>query len=673
MPQPIAVGSVLGGRYRITQHVVTSADQDRVFLGTDQVLNRHVRILVASPEHAAQVASSARELATGERTDEVQVLDLGLSEGRTYLIAGGTPDPDVLLGLAYEQQLHVEPFQTDTLGSELFGENRQGEAHEYEDDEAYYSELDEQLEADAAQTHRLPGFLNRISERLNERVRPADGTAAKAAAGASALAAAEAATRAQEEERARAEQEAAERAEQDRLDEEARRAAEARQAEEDRAAAERAEKERARAEQEAAERAEQERVAAEKAAAERAEKERREAEKATAERAEHERLAAEQERLEAERAEVERAEQARRAEESRRAAEQEEIERRRAAAAAAPTAAQPAVAPASQDAAAAPTAAQAPEEPRPSFPRLGEPAAPRTRPAPRRALDASEENPFKPLNAVAPAAHAAAPRVKAEPPAGPASAASDPAAVAEDAPGAAPAAVESRGRGSRAAGTGRRGGWLGPLLLTLGLLAVLVAGALLLGNNLRSVPEQEASPSPAASSAAGSPKASGKTSASSASPTAQTSAPRIAEITRDVPDMPTLEAENDGTLAALTDGDATTPWRSFAYSRPNFGGYVESMNLIAKLERPGQVNAVVLNQQGNTGGDFIAYLADSPDGENARQIGEGTFDEPETVIPVEAGGPDAQYVIISLTSLPKLEGAASDRPYGLRLTEISVR
>ena len=39
MPQPIAVGAVLGGRYRITQHVVTSADQDMVFLGTDQVLN----------------------------------------------------------------------------------------------------------------------------------------------------------------------------------------------------------------------------------------------------------------------------------------------------------------------------------------------------------------------------------------------------------------------------------------------------------------------------------------------------------------------------------------------------------------------------------------------------------------------------------------------------------
>ena len=124
MPQPISVGAVLGGRYRITEHVVTSADQDMVFLGADQVLNRRVTVLVASRENATQVASSARELATGERTDDVQVLDLGLSEGRTYLIAGGGPDPDVLLGLAYPQEVYVEPFQTDTLGSEIFGESR---------------------------------------------------------------------------------------------------------------------------------------------------------------------------------------------------------------------------------------------------------------------------------------------------------------------------------------------------------------------------------------------------------------------------------------------------------------------------------------------------------------------------------------------------------------------
>ncbi|TFI48894.1 hypothetical protein E4A41_06880, partial [Micrococcus endophyticus] len=183
MPQPISVGAVLGGRYRITEHVVTSADQDMVFLGADQVLNRRVTVLVASRENATQVASSARELATGERTDDVQVLDLGLSEGRTYLIAGGGPDPDVLLGLAYPQEVYVEPFQTDTLGSEIFGESRTEDPHAYDDDEVYYTDLDRRLRADEDQTKRRPGFLNRISERISERVRPSDGTAAKAAAG----------------------------------------------------------------------------------------------------------------------------------------------------------------------------------------------------------------------------------------------------------------------------------------------------------------------------------------------------------------------------------------------------------------------------------------------------------------------------------------------------------
>ena len=267
MPQPIAVGAVLGGRYRITQHVVTSADQDMVFLGTDQVLNRRVTVLVASRENATQVASSARELATGERTDDVQVLDLGLSEGRTYLIAGGDPDPDVLLGLAYPQELYVEPFQTDSLGSELFGESRTGDPHAYDDDEAYYTDLDRRLRADEDEAQRRPGFLNRLSERLAERVRPSDGTAAKAAAGASALAAADAATRKQQEERERAEREAAERAERER------REAEERAEEERRAEAERA---RRQAEQEAEERAAREREAEQaRLAAEREEAERR--------------------------------------------------------------------------------------------------------------------------------------------------------------------------------------------------------------------------------------------------------------------------------------------------------------------------------------------------------------------------------------------------------------
>ena len=183
MPQPIEEGAVLGGRYRVTGHVVTSADQDMVLEGRDQVLNRDVTILVASTEHASQVATSARELATGDRSGDVQVLDLGLSEGRTYLIAGGGSAADDLLDLAQPQQVYVEPFYTDTLGSELFGESRTYEPQVYEDDDEYYAELDAPVEEETST--KRPRFLNRISDQLNRRL----GTSGAAAAGAGAGAA----------------------------------------------------------------------------------------------------------------------------------------------------------------------------------------------------------------------------------------------------------------------------------------------------------------------------------------------------------------------------------------------------------------------------------------------------------------------------------------------------
>ncbi|HSL38099.1 MAG TPA: ABC transporter substrate-binding protein, partial [Arthrobacter sp.] len=71
MSHPIDVGSVLGGRYKVTATVLTSHDQDLVLDGVDQVLNRAVSILVAGPDNADQVAQSAREVATGERPGHV--------------------------------------------------------------------------------------------------------------------------------------------------------------------------------------------------------------------------------------------------------------------------------------------------------------------------------------------------------------------------------------------------------------------------------------------------------------------------------------------------------------------------------------------------------------------------------------------------------------------------
>jgi hypothetical protein len=129
---PIDVGSVLGGRYKVTAMVLTSHDQDLVLDGVDQVLNRPVSILVAGPGNADQVAQSAREVATGERPGHVQILDLGVSEDTTYLITNHTSAADLLDLVVSSNPPYVEPFFTDTLGSEIFGQPRSTEPETYD-------------------------------------------------------------------------------------------------------------------------------------------------------------------------------------------------------------------------------------------------------------------------------------------------------------------------------------------------------------------------------------------------------------------------------------------------------------------------------------------------------------------------------------------------------------
>ncbi|MBT2513724.1 ABC transporter substrate-binding protein [Arthrobacter sp. ISL-30] len=132
MSHPIDVGSVLGGRYRVTATVLTSHDQDLVLDGVDQVLNRPVSILVAGPGNAEQVAQSAREVATGERPGNVQILDLGVSDNTTYLITNHSSAPDLLDLVVAANPPYVEPFFTDTLGSEIFGQARSREPEAYD-------------------------------------------------------------------------------------------------------------------------------------------------------------------------------------------------------------------------------------------------------------------------------------------------------------------------------------------------------------------------------------------------------------------------------------------------------------------------------------------------------------------------------------------------------------
>ncbi|NWN89163.1 MAG: discoidin domain-containing protein [Micrococcaceae bacterium] len=161
-------GAVLGGRYEITGRVMASAQRDQVLTGRDQVLNREVLILVASRENASQAAQSARQLATGERASSIQILDLGLSDDRTYLVAPGNADVEDLLALLTTEDVYVEPFFTEALGTELFGESRSNTPQTFEDDAEYYAELQDELSEEDQDSAKRPEFLNKLSDRIDD-------------------------------------------------------------------------------------------------------------------------------------------------------------------------------------------------------------------------------------------------------------------------------------------------------------------------------------------------------------------------------------------------------------------------------------------------------------------------------------------------------------------------
>lgn len=156
MPEAVDVGSVLGGRYKVTAYVLASAEKDLVLDGVDQVLNRPVSILMASPSNASQVATSAREVATGERAGHIQVLDLGITDAGTYLVTNRAPAADLLDLVIQQDAPFIEPFFTDTLGSEIFGVARSTEPETYEDE--YYDHEEPERRPSRLPKARMPRF-----------------------------------------------------------------------------------------------------------------------------------------------------------------------------------------------------------------------------------------------------------------------------------------------------------------------------------------------------------------------------------------------------------------------------------------------------------------------------------------------------------------------------------
>ncbi|MFW0109466.1 serine/threonine protein kinase [Rothia sp. P13129] len=119
---PIAINTVLGERYRVTAAIAQTEHGDAVLEGKDQVLNRRVSIVVASPAHNDRLIANARLVATTSRSP-IQVLDLGNSEGRTYLVTSYSRPEALLENLLADSSAVAASSETqEALGQEIFGD-----------------------------------------------------------------------------------------------------------------------------------------------------------------------------------------------------------------------------------------------------------------------------------------------------------------------------------------------------------------------------------------------------------------------------------------------------------------------------------------------------------------------------------------------------------------------
>ncbi|GAA1114004.1 hypothetical protein [Nesterenkonia jeotgali] len=653
MAQPFGVGDLVGGRYRVTHHVVTSADQDIVFQASDEVLDRDVSILLASRSNAKQVATSARELAMGSRDSEVQVLDLGLTDERTYLIST-LVDPNTLLDLVVPDTApYVEPFFTDSLGSELFGQSRVMEPETYEDDDEYYAGLHAGASDDRSQDaarrfrRRRPAFLDKVSDSLNRRLNTENDAAALAMAA------------------GQKDPEHTAVADFLRLDMELTSADPAADTPEDFSGT-----------REIASTAPTGSATPSAAAAAPAAPSSAPASAAQAPATEPDRASEGTPVSTASTASSAYGEAPSHGEASGAAgARQDELDGDE-------VVDNPPDSPVEtfNPPPGPPEASQPPLPGPPRSRRLNESVSftGLIRPVPRLDEETTMQGPAEPSTgsnadtagaaggSTVPAAGAAA--------AASSGAASDGAAGSRSVPATAePADTDFR---DEKPGIGR---WI----TAAGLAALLLIAAVVMFLNLRggesedtaATADQNQEEADEEAAAEGSDEAGDQEASSEESAPAETVGPEpeIAGITRVVPDSPDLIADRDGQLSNLFDGDPSTTWVTLSFATADFGGFSSGVGLIAELEEPTEISSVTVNQVGeSSGGAFEVLVNDSPSFEGAQQVAEGTLNWDETTVEVDAEGA-AGYVIINITELPSQDSPNADGlPFSTELAQIRI-
>ena len=617
MSQPIALGTVLGGRYKVSASLLSTADHDHVLQGEDQILRRRVSILVPAPAHESTVVENARSLAAGSGHSGFQVLDMGQTENATYLVTSYAPATDLLDALLFADQ-HSDDY---SLSDDIFGDARTASSASYiyeepdptqpqrsvapraegpQDEEPAVTRWSASDYDDYSSAPAAPSVRNRLG--LARKVRPGavrstmfDRAASRGGSGGATVAAGAIDPTYDGDNR----YESFERTEgkPDRLDE--RHGGSRAVPSGDAAGSPDAPGPLDDAAPAAASRDRAEGATAGSTAR---------TDERTAGRATGRTTAGT-------------------ADEST-----GEITGETAGAGAA-VASTAGVGATLGGAAGADAALGGAAEAGAADQRSGQGLDPEPDPA---GSDTASS---------------------------PTSTATVGAAATGTGAGGAPGTDGSTAEDSRK-GPLR---WLLLLLLAIVLIAAIVLGFRGLGTltsqfTSEGAPEQTAAPA----DPSGSP-------AATAAPSAA-AAPDVASASRLTSD-PNFMADTDATLNQATDGDPATYWLSYGFSSAQFGNLADSVGLAVQLKEPATAQELTIQQADGSGGQFTVYVSDQPSLEGAQEVGKGSFTGPEVTVALSdaARSTPHQYVLVQWTELPQLSNPIGGYPFGLRIGEVDVR
>jgi hypothetical protein len=202
------------------------------------------------------------------------------------------------------------------------------------------------------------------------------------------------------------------------------------------------------------------------------------------------------------------------------------------------------------------------------------------------------------------------------------------------------------------------------------LAAVLVVGLVLAVTNLGSLFTSTPEPIAGGTTSASAPDATPATPSGTASAAPASGPPVIEDVTR----LGNFDFAGtyDSDLVKTFDGNAASYWSDMEFATDNWGGLTPEVPLVVKLENPSEVSSVTLSQLGASGGSISVFTNDRPSLDGAKQVGSNSFTSPDLTMPLQEPT-TAEYVIVSIKTLPKLTAPKTRYGYGLRLAEIKVQ